>query len=101
MLKSVLNRIRWLCLQYLEGPLTEQQIKQRIMDFLYNEDRALASLAGAAPQETISSEAGRLQNTELWARILSDVLDTIQKQHVERAESHAEALDKADTGFEG
>lgn len=76
-------------------------IKQRLMDFLYNEDRAIASAAGAPPQETISSEVGRLQNTDILAKALCEVLNDIQPGHCTHAVAHADALDKADDGFEG
>ena len=73
-------------------------VEQRLLDFLYNEDRAVASLAGAPAQETISSEAGRLQHKELWASLLSRMLDAIQKDHVENAIVHADALESVDKG---
>lgn len=34
-------------------------MKRRLLDFLYNADRAIASLFGAPPQETISSAVRR------------------------------------------
>ena len=71
------------------------------MNFLYNLDRAIASAAGAPPQETISSEVGRLQNKDELAKVLAECLDDIQKDHCERAIKHADALDKIDDGFEG
>lgn len=75
-------------------------IKTRIEDFLYNEDRSIASLAGAPPQETISSEVGR--HEALWVdKEAADALNAIQKGHTEHAVEHANALDKADDGFRG
>lgn len=75
--------------------------KSRLMDFLYNEDRAIASALGAQPQETISSEAGRLAHKELWATLLASVLNDIQSGHCDKAVAHATTLDKVDDGFEG
>lgn len=69
--------------------------------FLYNEDRSFASLAGAPPQETISSEIGRHAATNPVAGAAKDVLDAIQKDHCENAVKHADALDAADNGFVG
>lgn len=77
---------------------TVNGIKQRLLDFLYNEDRALASLAGAPAQETISSEAGRLDHQEYWATVLCDVLNWIQPGHCQHAVIHADSLEKNDTG---
>jgi len=76
-------------------------VKSRLMNFLYNEDRAIASAAGAPPQETISSETGRLRYKEKWAAILCEVLNDIQPGHCDHAIKHADALDKVDDGFEG
>jgi len=75
-------------------------IKDRLINFLYNEDRAIASIGGAPAQETISSEAGRLQHHALWAYLLHDILDDIQADHCEKAITHATALDKVDDGHE-
>jgi hypothetical protein len=73
-------------------------VEQRLLDFLYNEDRAVASLGGAPAQETISSEAGRLEHKELWASLLARMLDAVQKDHVENAIVHADALELVDKG---
>jgi hypothetical protein len=73
-------------------------VEQRLLDFLYNEDRAVASLGGAPAQETISSEAGRLMHKELWASLLARMLDAIQPDHVENAIIHADSLEKVDQG---
>jgi len=77
-------------------------MKQRIINFLYNLDRADASLAGAPPQETISSQIGRaaLQG-KWWGRAGRAVLDGLQKNHCENAVKNADALDKAYNGFQG
>lgn len=72
---------------------------QRLWNFLYNEDRAIASLAGAPPQETISSETGRLHDSAAWAQALCAVLNTIEPNHCQHAEAHAAALDAADQPF--
>lgn len=76
-------------------------VEKRVMDFLYNEDRAVASLAGAPPQETISSEVGRLAHKDFWAGVLCRVLNAIQPGHCKHAIEHADRLDAADNGFEG
>ena len=70
-------------------------MKRAILNFLYNVDRALASLFGAPRQETISSEIGRHQDQPIVEEA-SDVLDAIQPGHVEAAVKKADALDKAD-----
>ena len=76
-------------------------LSQDVLDAAYNLDRAVASLFGAPPQETISSEAGRLADHNDLARWLATILNTIQPGHTAKAEAHATALDQADTGFEG
>jgi hypothetical protein len=74
-------------------------MKKRLTDFLYNVDRAIASLFGAPPQETISSEIGRHESNPI-DEAAADVLDGIQKDHVENAVIHADKLDAADNGKE-
>ena len=74
-------------------------MKKRLTDFLYNVDRAIASLFGAPPQETISSEIGRHESNPI-DEAAADVLDAIQKDHVEKAVIHADKLDAADNGQE-
>jgi hypothetical protein len=73
-------------------------IEQRFVDVLYNVDRAIASAAGAPAQETISSEAGRLEHTELWAALLCRVLNFIEPGHCQHAIVHADSLESADRG---
>ncbi len=75
-------------------------MKQAILNFLYNLDRAIASLFGAPPQETISSELGRHETNPL-VDLGADLLDDIQANHTENAEKHATLLDNADNGFKG
>ena len=75
-------------------------IKKRVLNFLYNEDRAIASAIGAPPQETLSSEIGRHQDDSPVIDILQDTLDTIQKDHTKKAIAHADRLNKADDGVE-
>ena len=70
-------------------------MKQAVLNFLYNVDRAVASLFGAPRQETISSEVGRHQDNPAVEEA-ADVLDAIQPGHVEAAVKKADALDKAD-----
>lgn len=85
----------------------------RIVNFLYNVDRAIASLCGAPPQETISSEVGRVERGEavghFWletqaAKGIAWWLDHTPwlwgKNHTGKAIEHADALDKADNGVE-
>ena len=74
-------------------------MKKRLTDFLYNVDRAIASLFGAPPQETISSEIGRHESNPI-DEAAADVLDGIQKDHVDKAVIHADKLDAADNGQE-
>jgi hypothetical protein len=74
-------------------------VKTRLFNFLNNEDRSIASLGGAPPQETISSEIGRHESNPIDEEA-ADVLDAIQKDHVENAVLHADKLDAADNGQE-
>jgi hypothetical protein len=72
-----------------------------VIDFLYNLDRAGASVFGAPPQETISSELGRAKaRGAWWGRAGSWVLNKIQPGHTDRAIAHANALDAVDNGDE-
>lgn len=73
---------------------------QNIINFLYNLDRSIASLFGAKPQETISSEVGRHAETNIAADILEDALNKIQPGHTDQAIKHADALNKVDDGKE-
>ena len=76
-------------------------MKRRVCDFLYNLDRALASLMGSSPQETLSSEIGRAKLRGVWwGKTGYWVLNCIQKDHCENAILHADALDRADNGLE-
>lgn len=70
-----------------------------LLNFLYNLDRAIASLFGAPPQETISSEIGRHESNPVDEEA-ADILDAIQAKHVENAVVHADKLDAADNGAE-
>ena len=74
-------------------------VKTRLFNFLYNEDRSIASLGGAPPQETISSEIGRHESNPIDEEA-ADVLDAIQNDHVENAVLHADKLDAADNSQE-
>lgn len=76
-------------------------LRTRFVNFLYNLDRAVASLFGAPAQETISSEIGRHASTDPVAKIADKVLDDIQANHSENAVKHADALEKVDDGFVG
>ena len=75
-------------------------IGSRLVDFVYNIDRAVASLLGAPPQDTISSEIGKHDSNPV-AEATEDALDKVQRNHVENAVKHASILDAADNGFEG
>lgn len=91
----------------------------RLGGFLYNLDRAIASLIwGCDPQETISSEVGRISlgagkpdgwtpryKCEIvWARALAKWLNTTPSiwgyDHTQKAIAHADELDHADNGDE-
>ena len=89
----------------------------RIGNFLYNIDRAAASLIWGTSQETISSEVGRIARGSQqvgepvrWgagtkmAKALARWLNNTPKiwgiNHCEKAIIHADALDKADDGAE-
>ena len=74
----------------------------RLLHFLYNLDRAIASLFGAPPQETISSEIGRKAarpGIDEWD-VAAKVLNTIDHNHTDDAVAHADRLNKADDGVE-
>lgn len=68
-------------------------------------DRAIASLFGAKPQETISSEAGRAttskdNDTRVAAEQLCNLLNKLDPGHCQHAVNHADRLDKVDDGQE-
>lgn len=70
--------------------------------FLYNLDRAGASLLNAPPQETISSQVGRALNANKGGikPILAKLLNWIDPGHTDRAIAHADALNHADSEAE-
>jgi hypothetical protein len=85
----------------------------RVLNSLYNLDRAAASLCGAPRQETISSEVGRVARGtaqghwwfETWAaKRLARWLDTDTRlwgpDHTGLAIKHADALDAVDKALE-
>lgn len=77
-------------------------VRSRLASGLYNIDRALSSLFGAGPQETISSQAGRAaRRGKLWGRALCWLLNKIDPGHCADAVAHADKLDGADDGFIG
>lgn len=50
------------------------------------------------PDETISAHAGRMKQRQGWARVLSWLLNKIQKQHVEGAiEGDKERAERVET----
>ena len=65
---------------------------KRIKHFLYNLDRAFASLIWGSAQETISSEEGRHAPNGVVCRVISLFRD----HHCEKAVEHADRLNKAD-----
>jgi len=69
-----------------------------IINFLYNLDRAFASLFGAKPQNTISSEMGRSANPV--AKAGCDMLDVVDANHCTEAVAHADKLEAVDDGVE-
>jgi hypothetical protein len=73
-------------------------VKNWLINTFYNLDRFVASLFGAPPEETISSEIGRHDKNPVVEEA-EDVLDAVQKGHTQNAVSHADALDKADTDY--
>lgn len=80
---------------------TAWQKSHRWKNCIYNLDRAAASLLlGAPPQETISSQVGRKENSNRLAKWIAARLDKIQANHVEKAIKHADELNKADDGAE-
>jgi hypothetical protein len=85
----------------------------RVGNGFYNIDRAIASFWGAPPQETISSEVGRVargkahghNRFEQWAALLiARWLDTDKhlwgQDHTLKAILHADQLDAVDDGRE-
>ena len=74
-------------------------MKKCLINFLYNVDHSVASLFGARPQETISSEIGRHESNPI-DEAAADVLDDIQQDHVKNAVIHANKLDAGDNGKE-
>lgn len=73
-------------------------MKRRFLNFLYNLDRAIASLIlGAPAQETISSQWGR-RRADLdddVARIGCKVLDNLDENHCDDAVENADKLNSA------
>ena len=57
----------------------------------YNLDRAAASLLGAHPQATLSSEIGRQELN--WA---GAILNGLDPDHIAKAQAHAKRLQEAD-----
>ena len=75
-----------------------RKIGHNLVDFLYNADRAVASLGGAPAEQTISGEIGEHRNLPV-AKQAAEVLDLVQKDHVENAAAHGEYLDSADIAY--
>lgn len=90
----------------------------RLGNFLYNCDRAIASILWGTSQETISSEVGRIAKGAgqvdgwtprwefeiTWAKALAHWLDNCPSiwgvDHTSKAIQHADALDAVDDGKE-
>jgi hypothetical protein len=75
----------------------------RIVNFLYNEDRALASLAGADRQDTISGVAGQQaakgnELAEVADRALDDVFGPNHAEESAKTDAALEAADKQVNG---
>lgn len=65
-------------------------VLQCFKNFAYNLDRAAASLFGADPQATISSEVGRhAAKKAFMAREVSALLDAVDSGHTANAVMHA------------
>lgn len=69
-------------------------------NWLYNLDRFAASLLGAPPQETLSSQCGRALRAgkggiKTW---LATILNWIEPGHTDKAIAHADRLNHADDG---
>ncbi len=69
-------------------------MRRWLINVLYNLDRSVASLFGAPPQETISSEIGRHDSNPV-VDVAADTLDALQTNHVENAVIDADKLDAA------
>jgi hypothetical protein len=70
-----------------------KRIKTIALNFLYNEDRAIASICGAPPQETVSAVIGRHMDNPV-AHVAGELLDAIDENHVEDAVARADALER-------
>lgn len=70
-----------------------------LLNFAYNEDRAVASLGGAPKDWTISGESAK----QPVLKPLGDVLDAVHfagdPHHAQDAARHDEALQTADAGI--
>jgi SpoU rRNA methylase family enzyme len=72
-----------------------KKVGNSLLHFAVNEDRAVASLAGAPEDWTISGETGKHDNVPVLHQ-LGDVLDAIQPGHIQGAEAHDAAVQAAD-----
>mgnify|MGYP003393010099 CR=1 FL=1 len=72
------------------------RITQCFLNCAYNLDRAAASLFGADPQATISSESGR--HNAFPYKALAAVLNELEEGHVEKAQANAAVLKEAMLG---
>lgn len=71
-------------------------------NFVYNIDRAAASILNAPPQETISSQVGRALNAKKGGikPVVARVLNFFFPGHTDAAIAHADALNHADSEAE-
>jgi hypothetical protein len=75
-------------------------VKTAIINFLYDEDRAVDSLDPAhSPEDTISGNLALDPGNPIDAGI-ADVLNDIQPDHTADALAHQEVLEKADAEYE-
>lgn len=73
-----------------------------LLNFLYNLDRAVASLFGAKQHETVSSTIGRKAEeagTDAWD-VAAKALDAIDPGHTYDSMMHADALEEAEEKLE-
>ena len=72
------------------------KVGRSLLDFAYNEDRAVASLAGAPKDWTISGESAKQPVLKPLAVALDAVHFAGDPHHAQDAEAHDTALQQAD-----
>lgn len=78
-------------------PTYPDGLTSRLGHFVYNLDRAVASLIWPNPQETISSQLARRRG-HWWSNAPCWVLDKINPGHCDAAIAHADHLNSLDDG---